>query len=83
MAATAGVADHYRVLGLHPGAPEAEVRGAYRRLVRSLHPDANPGAAAATARFAEVVAARRAIAAAAPAGAGRAGAPPRHVDVYA
>jgi DnaJ like chaperone protein len=27
------------VLGLAPGAPEAEIRAAYRRLVREHHPD--------------------------------------------
>ena len=32
-------ADHYTVLGLRPGASRAEVRRAYRRLVKRLHPD--------------------------------------------
>lgn len=29
----------WMVLGLHPGAPEADIRTAYRRLVREHHPD--------------------------------------------
>lgn len=29
----------YRVLGLEPGAPEAEIRAAYHRLIASVHPD--------------------------------------------
>lgn len=34
-------ADHYATLGLRPGASEAEVKRAYRRLIRAVHPDAN------------------------------------------
>lgn len=33
--------DPYRVLGVAPTATDAEITGAYRRLVRHLHPDAD------------------------------------------
>jgi DnaJ-class molecular chaperone len=29
----------YRVLGLEPGASEAEIKSAYHRLIAGLHPD--------------------------------------------
>lgn len=31
--------DYYAVLGVHAGASAAEITGAYRRLIRRLHPD--------------------------------------------
>ncbi|WP_084725857.1 J domain-containing protein [Streptacidiphilus melanogenes] len=34
--------DPYRVLGVEPGARQAEVRRAYRARAKSLHPDTNP-----------------------------------------
>ena len=36
----------YAELGLKPGASEAEVKAAWRRLVSQWHPDRNPGAGA-------------------------------------
>ncbi len=45
--------DYYQVLGLPRGATQAEVKKAYRRLARELHPDRNPGDAASEKRFKE------------------------------
>lgn len=73
--------DPYRVLGVAPGASAAEIRGAYRRLVRAHHPDAGGPARGAGDRLAAVVAARRALE---PALRRReTPARRRHVDVYA
>lgn len=49
--------DLYDVLGVTPDASPAQVTGAYRRLVRDLHPDSGPGAGADTTRLGEVLAA--------------------------
>jgi curved DNA-binding protein CbpA len=49
--------DPYEVLGVSPGASDADVRAAYRRLVQLHHPDHNGGSPAATRRFEEVQAA--------------------------
>ena len=49
--------DYYKVLGVAPSASDKEVTKAYRKLARSLHPDANPGDAKAEERFKEVSAA--------------------------
>ncbi|MCU1607913.1 MAG: dnaJ, partial [Modestobacter sp.] len=45
--------DYYGVLGLSPGASDTEIKRAYRRLARDLHPDVNPDAGAKE-RFQEV-----------------------------
>ncbi|MCY3564170.1 MAG: molecular chaperone DnaJ [bacterium] len=46
--------DYYRILGVDRDADAGEIKRAFRRLARQTHPDANPGDAAAEARFREV-----------------------------
>lgn len=49
--------DPYEVLGVSKGASEAEVKSAFRRLAKKLHPDANKHDPKAASRFAELNAA--------------------------
>src|SRR3546814_1184656 len=49
--------DPYTVLGVARGASHEDVRKAYRKLAKELHPDRNPGNDAAADRFKEISAA--------------------------
>ncbi|MGH8307532.1 MAG: molecular chaperone DnaJ [Gammaproteobacteria bacterium] len=46
--------DYYEVLGVARGAPEAEIKKAYRRLAMKYHPDRNSGDAHAESKFKEI-----------------------------
>ncbi len=47
--------DLYIVLGVERGAPTGEIKKAYRRLARRLHPDINPGDRESETRFRQVL----------------------------
>lgn len=46
--------DYYQVLGVSKDATASEIKKAFRKLARELHPDRNPGDASARERFKEV-----------------------------
>ncbi|PZO81711.1 MAG: molecular chaperone DnaJ [Mesorhizobium amorphae] len=51
------MSDPYQTLGIAPTASADELRSAYRKLAKTLHPDLNPGDKGAEDRFKEVTAA--------------------------
>ena len=48
------MADPYQTLGVARGASQDEIRSAYRKLAKEVHPDVKPGDKAAATRFQQV-----------------------------
>ncbi|MBI5029545.1 MAG: DnaJ domain-containing protein [Chloroflexi bacterium] len=46
--------DYYKILGVEKNASEKDIKSAYRKLARKLHPDLNPNNKAAQEKFKEV-----------------------------
>ena len=46
--------DYYKVLGINKNATEADIKTAYRKLARKLHPDLNPDDKDANKKFQQV-----------------------------
>src|SRR5262245_49192863 len=46
--------DYYQTLGVKPGASDAEIRAAYKKLAKKYHPDVNPGSKQAEESFKDV-----------------------------
>lgn len=46
--------DYYKVLGIAKDATEKDIKSAYRKLARKLHPDVNPGDKSAEQKFKDV-----------------------------
>ena len=49
--------DYYKVLGVNRSASDKDIKSAYRRLAKKLHPDANKADKKAASKFAELNAA--------------------------